>query len=134
LIQLSLHAHIQANSGAGETLRLVPERNTEGMLSDLRFEYNNGSNRRLSDALPELVSGIGMHLLLPFGAISFEALGSWLEALLQVGIFETRDDGFTLGQDFVRSIYEAQNFQSLVKIAKPWRTRLIDILGGSLIP
>ena len=134
LIQLSLHANIQANSGAGETLRLVPERNTEGMLSNLRFEYNNGSNRKLSDALPALVSGLGMRLLLPFGAISYEALGSWLEALLQVGIFETRNDGVSLGQDFVRSIYEAQNYQVLVKIAKPWRVRLVEILGGKLIP
>jgi hypothetical protein len=75
-----------------------------------------------------------MRLLLPFGAISFEALGSWLEALLQVGIFETRDDGVSLGQDFVRSIYQAQNYQLLVKIAKPWRVRLVDILGGKIIP
>ncbi len=134
LIQLNLHAHIQANSGAGETLRLVPERNTEGMLSDLCFEYNNGSYRKLSDALPELVSGIGMRLLLPFGAISFEALSSWLEALLQVDIFETCNDGISLGQDFIRSIYEAQNYQLLVKIAKPWRMRLVEILKGNLLP
>lgn len=134
LIQLSLHAHIQANSGAGETLRLVPERNAEEMLSDLRFEYNNGSYRKFSEALPELVSGIGMRLLLPFGAISFEALGSWLEVLLQAGIFETCDDGISFGQDFIRSIYEAQNYQLLVKIAKPWRVRLVEILGGKLIP
>ena len=134
LIQLSLHANVQANSGAGETLRLVPERNADGMLSDLCFEDNSGSYRKLSDALPALVSGLGMRLLLPFGTISFEALGSWLEALLQVGIFETRDDGVSLGQDFVRSIYQAQNYQLLVKIAKPWRVRLVDILGGKIIP
>lgn len=130
VIQLGLHAQIQANSGAGETLRLALERNAEGLLCDLRIEFPGGAARHLGEALPALLSGLGFHLSLPLGALSPVALGSWLEALLQADILTNRSDGVNLSDAFGRAAFESQHYQALVKAPKPYRTRLIEILKG----
>jgi hypothetical protein len=130
VVQLGLHAQIQANSGAGETLRLALERNAEGMLCDLRIAVPGGAVRHLGEALPALLSGMGFHLFLPFGVLSPIALGSWLEALLQADILVNRSDGVFLGEDFGRAAFESQHYQALVKTPKPWRVRLVEILNG----
>lgn len=130
IIQLALYAQIQANSGAGEALRLALERNPEGMVCDLRLELPDGAVCRLSEALPGLISGLGMRLLLPFGSLSLEALGSWLEALLQAGILDSRGENLALGRDFSHHAFEAQYYQALVKAPKPYRARLFEMLKG----
>lgn len=130
IIQLALYAQIQANSGASEALRLAPERNSEGMVCDLRLELPSGAVRRLSEALPGLIGGLGMRLLLPFGSLSLEALSSWMEALLQAGILEAHAENLALGRDFSRLAFEAQYYQALVKTSKPYRARLFEMLKG----
>jgi hypothetical protein len=132
IIQFALYAQIQANSGAGEALRLALERNPEGMVCDLRLELPGGEARHLSEALPALIGGLDMRLLLPFGMLSLEALGSWLEALLHAGILEARGENLTLGWDFGRLAYESQYYQALVKTPKPHRARLVEILKGGV--
>lgn len=131
IIQLALYAQIQANSGASDALRLALERNPEGIVCDLRLELPGGTARRISEALPILIGGLGMRLLLPFGSLSLEALGSWLEALLQAGILEARGENLALGRDFSRFAFEEQYYQALVKAPKPYRARLVEILKGS---
>jgi hypothetical protein len=130
VIQLGLHAQIQANSGADETLRLALERDAEGMLSDLRIEVPGSEVQHLSEALPALLGGLGFHLSLPLGALSPVALGSWLEALLQADILTSRGDGVFLSDVFGRAAFESQHYQALVKTPKPWRMRLVEILRG----
>lgn len=130
VIQLGLYAQIQANSGAGETLHLAMERNLEGQLCDLRIELPGGIERHLCEALPTLLSGLGFHLSLPFGALSPAALGSWLEALPQADILAPRSDGVFLSEDFGRAAFESKYYQMLVKTPKPWRARLVEILKG----
>jgi hypothetical protein len=130
VVQLGLHAQIQANSGAGATLHLALERNPEGLLSDLHIAVPGGAARHFSEALPALLSGLGFHLSLPFGALSPVALGSWLEALLQADILAPRSDGVFLGDAFGRAAFESQHYQTLVKTPKPYRVRLIEILKG----
>jgi len=129
-IQLGLHAQIQANSGAGEPLRLALERNPEGLLCDLRIELPGGTVRHLGEALPALFSGLGLHLSLPFGALSPDAVGTWLEALLQAEVLASRGDSVALGDDFGRAAFESKYYQMLVKTPKPYRTRLVEILKG----
>ena len=128
IIQFALFAQIQANSGAGEALRLTLERNPEGTVCDLRLELPNGALRHLSQALPGLIGGLGMRLLLPFGSLLPEALGSWLEVLLHAGILEARGENLALGRDFSRLAFEAQCYQVLVKAPKPYRARLVAML------
>jgi len=129
-IQLGLYAQIQANSGASETLRLALEKDADGSLRDLRIELPSGTRRRLSEALPALLSALGFQLLLPFGKLSTPALASWLEALLQADILAIRSDGVFLSDAFVRTAFTSQHFQVLVKTPKPYRVRLIEILKG----
>ncbi|TRZ50178.1 hypothetical protein D4S03_07165 [bacterium] len=130
VIQLGLHIQIQATTGASETLHLVLERSPDGALCDLRILLPNDGVRRLSEALPGLVSGLGLHLILPFGQLSPAALGSWLEALLQAGLLEVSNGEVFLSEVFGRTVFESRYFQVLVKIPKPWRTRLVEILKG----
>lgn len=130
LIQLGLHAHIQTNSGTGEGLQLKVERLSDGGLNDLCIELSDHGTRHLSEALPVLVSGLGMQLLLPFGKLDPIALSSWLDMLLQVAVLETHGDSILLSPDFTRAAYESNHYQRLIKSAKPWRTRLIGILKG----
>lgn len=130
VIQLGLHAQIQTNSGAGETVRLALERNAEGLLCDLRIKVPGGVARHFGEALPALLSGLGFHLSLPFGALSPVALGSWLDALLQADILAPRSDDVFLGDAFGRAAFESQYYQALVKVPKPYRVRLIEILKG----
>lgn len=130
IIQFALYAQIQANSGAGETLRLALERNPEGLLCDLRIELPGGAVRHLGEALPALLGGLGFYPSLPLGALSPVALGSWLEALLQADILAPLSDGVFLGEDFGRAAFESKYYQMLVKTPKPWRARLVEILKG----
>jgi len=100
VVQLGLHAQIQANSGAGETLRLALERNPEGLLCALRIEFPGGAARHLG------------------------------EALLQADILPNRSDGVNISDAFGRAAFESQYYQMLVKTPKPWRARLVEILKG----
>lgn len=130
LIQLGLHTHIQANSGSVNRLELEVELKPEGGLNDARFEIPGHPARRLSEVLPALVSALGMQLIMPFGKLEPGALGSWVEMLLQVAIFEIQGSSLRLSPDFSRAAYESHSYQRLIKTAKPWRARLVDILEG----
>jgi hypothetical protein len=128
VIQLGLYAQIQANSGASETLRLELERSPDGAMCDLRIELPGDAMRRLSEALPVLVSGLGLHLILPFGQLPSAALASWLEALLQARMLKVSSGEVMLGEDFGCSAFEARHYQMLIKTPKPWRARLVELL------
>lgn len=128
LIQLGLYEHIQANSGSAAWLELEVESKPEGGLNDAHVQISGHPARSLSEALPALVSALGMQLVLPFGQLEPSALGSWVEMLVQVGIYETHGSQISLSPDFTRSAYESNAYQRLIKVAKPWRARLAGIL------
>lgn len=130
LIQMGLHAHIQANSGSATRLELEVEPKPEGGLNDARVEIPGHPTRRLSEVLPALVSALGMQLIMPFGKLEPGALGSWVEMLLQVGVFEIQGSSLRLSPDFSRAAYESHSYHRLIKTAKPWRARLVGILEG----
>lgn len=130
IIQLALHAQIQATINGADPLCLTLKRGTEGTISDLRIELPGGAVRSLGEALSALVNGLGLHLVLPFGQIPPIALTSWVEALLQAHILEAQSDIVTLGEDFGRAIFESKYIQTQVKTPKPWRGRLVAILKG----
>jgi len=130
LIQLGLIEHIQINSGATVRLALEIEPKADGSLNDLRIEINGHPARRMSEVLPALVSALGMQLVLPFGQLEPGALGSWVEMLIQVGVFETYSNRIRLSPDFANSSFESHAVQQMIKAPKPWRARLIDVLEG----
>ena len=130
IIQLCLYAQIQATSGAADPLHLALSRGPDGVISDLCIELPSGIDRNFGEVLPALVNGLGLHLMLPYGEVPPAALTSWINALLQAHILEARNDGVTLGEDFGRAVFESKYIQTLVKVSKPWRARLVAILKG----
>ena len=130
VIQLGLHIQIQATTGSNEILHLALERTPDGALCDLRIELPDNSVRHWSEALPNLIRGLGFELILPFGQLSSAALGSWLDALLQVGLLEVSHGEVLLSEAFGRTAFESRYFQLLVKTPRLWRKRLVEILKG----
>jgi hypothetical protein len=130
IIQLGLHIQIQATTGSNKILHLALERNPDGALCDLHIELPDNSIRHLSEAVPSLVRGLGLELILPYGQLSLAALGSWLEALLQAELLEVSRGEVFLSETFGRTVFASKYFQLLVKNPKLWRKRLVEILKG----